>query len=141
VGEPLMFGWLACAESRPVHRVDEICSAIKQVFVRLSFPYKNAAFDMAMPAPNLSRGLNHHGISVTRLAMLPEQVRAEVWRALAPFFGVPVADADPEIIKRLEQEIEEQKRAREDVEQRLSDLEAIVRRLVPAQPEKERSCA
>jgi hypothetical protein len=137
-----MFGFLCAVDKTPIHRVQEMGAAIKEVFVRLSFPFKHAAFDMAMPAPNLSRALNHYGLSVTRLAMLPEEVKPEVWKALAPFFGVVVdAVVDDEVIKRLEKEIETERRERQDVSRRLSELEEVIRRLVPAEPAKERSCA
>ncbi len=137
-----MFGLFHVVQSKPTHRVEEIGAAIKQVLVRLSVPFKCAAFDMAMQAPHLSRGLNAHGISVTRLAMLPENVRAEVWKALAPFFGVPMAQIDDEVVKRLEREIAEERREREDIARRLADLSEIVRKLVPStEEEQERSCA
>jgi hypothetical protein len=121
-----MFGFLVTAQRSPAHRVEEIGALIKQVFVRLGFPFKNAAFDMAMQPPHLSRGLNEHGLSVTRLAMLPEDVKREIWLALAPHFGVTdLQKTSPQI------------------EQRLADLEVLVRQLASSTREaaKERSCA
>jgi len=121
-----MFGLFSIVNSQPSHRVDVIGNLIKQVFVRLGFPFKHAAFEMAMLPPHLSRGLNEHGISVTRLAMLPDDVKSEIWKALAPHFGVTLP-------------------ATEDVQQferRLADLEAMVQKLSPlTREEKERTCA
>ncbi len=124
-----MFGFLVTAERQPSHRVEEIGSLIKQVFVRLAFPFKHAAIDMAMQPPHLSRGLNEHGLSVTRLAMLPENVKREIWLALAPHFGV--MDMQPaEDVKRFEQ--------------RLAELEASVQALKSSsthEADKEAICA
>ncbi len=121
-----MFGFFTVVQQQPSHRVEEIGAAIKQVFVRLAFPFKHAASDMAMLPPHLSRGLNEHGISVTRLAMLPDKVKREIWLALAPHFGVTEVGV-PEDVKHFER--------------RLAELEASVQAMKPSTREDKQEVA
>jgi|SRR5690348_6493016 hypothetical protein len=135
-----MFGLLWPVQVEKTNPAKDVGNTIKQVFVRLGFPFKCAADEMNMPASNLARGLNDCGVTVSRLAMLPDDVKREIYKALRPFFAMPaIEDADDETIKKLEQQIEDERKARKDLDRRFSDLEEVVRRLVPTHEEAKES--
>jgi chaperonin cofactor prefoldin len=77
---------------------------------------------------------------IERLARLPDDVKRAIYRDLGPLFGFAAAESlDPEIEKRiadLELERDREAREREALQERLNELERLVRPLLqPASPQ------
>ena len=114
-------GLLIAASPRPTPPVEPIGTAIREVFVRLRVSFKSAACDMGLPQSNLSRSLNTFGPSVARLALLPDDVKRQVWYALRPWFGF-ADEAGPVVdVVALDQRVQalEAWRVRHDDKERL----------------------
>ena len=105
-----------------------------------------------------SAGWNHrqrwqdslkHGGNVSRLAMLPDNIKRELWFRLRPLFAIAASEADnPELEQRiaeLEAERDREAKEREALQKRFAELEELVRRRLtpasPQQPHEERKSA